>query len=35
MYIIPLLRGFGNAIDPRPATAFIKAYMSAEGSVTD
>jgi DNA (cytosine-5)-methyltransferase 1 len=24
------LRGFGNAIDPRPATAFIEAFMSAE-----
>jgi DNA (cytosine-5)-methyltransferase 1 len=25
---VGLLRGFGNAIDPRPAAAFIKAYMS-------
>lgn len=25
---VGLLRGFGNAIDPRPASAFIKAYMS-------
>lgn len=26
---VGLLRGFGNAIDPRPAAAFIKAYMLA------
>ncbi len=26
------LRGFGNAIDPRPASKFIKAYASIQGS---
>jgi hypothetical protein len=26
---VGLLRGFGNAIDPRPAQAFITAFMDA------
>jgi hypothetical protein len=25
---VGLLRGFGNAIDPRPAAAFIAAYVA-------
>ena len=31
---IPKLRAFGNAIDPRPAAAFIKAYVEAEASAS-
>jgi len=29
------LRGFGNAIDPRPAAAFIEAYMTSQHSQQD
>jgi hypothetical protein len=28
---VGLLRGFGNAIDPRPASAFIRAFLDSEG----
>jgi DNA (cytosine-5)-methyltransferase 1 len=30
---VGFLRGFGNAIDPRPATAFIQAYLDTERGV--